>query len=100
MGEYREFLRYALMSLTALAAMILFWNILMTYLGDVAILLYRYEGVLIPAMFLLVGIITASALHLESKKRQLYPVRWIRFKLRESGRQHSKKGFSESLRVI
>ncbi len=64
--------------------MILFWNILVTYLGDVTVVLYRYEGVLIPAMLLLVGIITASALHLESKKRLLYPVRWIRLRLGES----------------
>ena len=85
MGEYRGFLRYVLISLIALAAMIVFWNILVTYLGDVAVVLYRYEGVLIPAMLLLVGILSASALHLEPKKFLLYPVRWIRIRLdRES----------------
>lgn len=87
MGEYRGFLRYALISLIALAAMIVFWNILVTYLGDVAVVLYRYEALLIPAMLLLVGILSASALHLEPKKILLYPVRWIRIRLdRESRR--------------
>jgi hypothetical protein len=58
-----------------------------TYLGDVAVILYRYEVVLIPAMLLLVGIISASALQLEPKKRLLYPVRWIRLKLGESKKE-------------
>ena len=85
MGEYRGFLRYALISLIALAAMIVFWNILVTYLGDVAVVLYRYEGVLISAMLLLVGILSASALHFEPKQVLLSPVRWIRIRLdRES----------------
>ena len=84
MGEYRDFLRYALISLIALAAMIVFWNILVAYLGDVAVVLYRYEGPLLLAMLLFVGIISASALHLEPKKRLLYPVRWIRLRLGES----------------
>jgi hypothetical protein len=83
MGEYRDFLRYALISIIALAAMIAFWNMLVTYLGDIAVILYKYEVVLIPAMLLLIGIISASALHLEPKKRLLYPVRWIRLKLGE-----------------
>ena len=84
MGEYRDFLRYALISLIALAAMIVFWNIVVAYLGDVAVVLYRYEGGLLLAMLLFVGIISASALHLEPKKRLLYPVRWIRLRLGES----------------
>jgi len=85
MGAYRDFLRYALVSLIALAAMIAFWNILVTYLGNIAVILYRYEGVLLLAMFLFVGILSVSALHLEPKKRLLYPVRWIRLRLdRES----------------
>jgi hypothetical protein len=83
MGEYRDFLRYALISLLALAAIIVFWNILVTYLGDVAVFLYRYEATLIPVMLLIVGIMTVSALHLEPKKILLYPFRWIRLKLGE-----------------
>jgi len=82
MGEYRDFLRYALISLIALAAMIVFWNLLVTYLGDVAVVLYRYEGVLLLAMFLFIGLLSASALHIEPKKRLLYPVRWIRLRLK------------------
>ena len=82
MGEYRDFLRYALISLIALAAMIVFWNLLVTYLGDVAVVLYRYEGTIVFAMFLFIGLLSASALHLEPKKRLLYPVRWIRFRLK------------------
>ncbi len=86
MSAYRDFLRYALISLIALAAMIVFWNILVAYLGEVAVVLYRYEGVLLLAMFLFVGFVTASALHLEPMKRLLYPFRWIRLRLdRESG---------------
>jgi hypothetical protein len=81
MGEYRDFLRYALISLIALAAMIVFWNVLVAYLGDVALVLYRYEGILLLAMLLFVGILSASALHLEPKRRLLYPVRWIRLRL-------------------
>ena len=87
MGEYRDFLRYALISLIALAAMIIFWNILVTYLGDVAVVLYRYEALLIPAMLLLVGIISASALHLEPRKRLLYPFRWILLRLSRESKQ-------------
>ena len=64
--------------------MIVFWNILVTYLGDVAVFLYRYEAVLIPVMLIFVGIMTASALHLEPKKRLLYPLGWIRLRLGES----------------
>ncbi len=82
MGEYRDFLRYALISFFALAAMIVFWNILVTYLGDVAIVLYRYEGILILAMFLFVGFLSALALHLEPKQFLLYPIRWIHFRLK------------------
>ena len=86
MGGYRDFLRYALTSLIALAAMIVFWNILVAYLGDVAVVLYRYEEVFLIAMFLFVGIFTASALHLEPKRRLLYPFRWIRLRLhKDSG---------------
>ena len=81
MGEYRDFLRYALISLIALAAMIVFWNVLVAYLGDVALVLYRYEGILLLAMLLFVGILSASALDLEPKRRLLYPVRWIRLRL-------------------
>ncbi len=88
MGEYRDFLRYALISLIALAAMIVFWNILVTYLGDVAVVLYRYGGVLVFAMLLFVGFLSASALHLEPKKLLLYPIRWVLFRLdRESRRR-------------
>ena len=87
MGEYRDFLRYALVSLIALTAMIVFWNILVTYLGDVAVVLYRYEAFLIPVMLLFVGIFSASALHLEPKKRLLYPIRWIRLRLDRESRE-------------
>ncbi len=53
---------------------------MVTYLGDVAVGLYRYEGLLL-AMLLCVGFLSASALHLEPKKRLLYLVRWIRLRL-------------------
>jgi hypothetical protein len=85
MGESRDFVRYALISFTALAATIIFWNLLVMYLGDIAVFLYRYEVILIPVMLILVVIISASALHLEPKKRLLYPIRWILIRLRKSG---------------
>ena len=88
MSEYRAFLRYAMISIIALAAMIVFWNILVAYLGDVAVVLYRYEEVLLIAMFLFVGILTASALHLEPMKRALYPFRRI---LRRIHKESSEK---------
>ena len=87
MSEYRDFLRYALISIIALAAMIVFWNVLVAYLGDVAVVLYRYEGDLLLAMFLFVGVLTALALHLEPMKRVLYPFRWIRLKLNMESRE-------------
>lgn len=87
MGGYKGFLRYALISLIALSAMIVFWNLLVAYLGDIAVILYRYEGVLLLAMFLFIGILSASALHLEPKKHLLYPVRWIRLRLDRESRK-------------
>lgn len=87
MSGYKGFLRYALISLIALSAMILFWNLLVAYLGDIAVILYRYEGVLLLAMFLFIGILSASALHFEPKKHLLYPVRWIRLRLDRESRK-------------
>ena len=87
MSAYRDFLRYTMISLIALGAMIVFWYILVTYLGEVAMVLYRYEGVLLLAMFVFVGFLSASALHLEPKRRLLYPVRWIRFRLDRESRK-------------
>jgi hypothetical protein len=87
MSEYRDFLRYALISIIALTAMIVFWNIIVTYVGDVAIVLYRYESPLLIAMFLFMGILTASALHLEPMKCVLYPFRWIRLRLDMESRE-------------
>lgn len=87
MSGYKGFLRYALISLIALSAMIVFWNLLVAYLGDIAVILYRYEGVLLLAMFLFIGILSASALHLEPKKHLLYPVRWIRLRLDRESRK-------------
>ena len=87
MSEYRDFLRYALISIIALAVMIVFWNVPVAYLGDVAVVLYKYEGGLLLAMFLFVGIFTASALHLEPMKRVMYPFRWIRLRLNMDSRE-------------
>ncbi len=87
MGGYRDFLRYTALSLISLGAVIAFMKILTTYLGDFAIILYRYEGILLPGMLLLVGIISASALHLEPMEFILYPLRWIRFRLQRESRQ-------------
>ena len=87
MSAYRDFLRYTMISLIALGAMIAFWYILVTYLGKVAMVLYRYEGVLLLAMLVFVCFLSASALHLEPKRRLLYPVRWIRFRLDRESRK-------------
>jgi hypothetical protein len=87
MGEYRDFLRYVLISLFVLAAMIVFWNLLVTYLGDVAVVLYRYEGALVFTMLLCVGFLSASALYLEPKKFLVFPVRWIRIRLNRESRR-------------
>ena len=48
MGGYRDFLRYTALSLVSLGAVIAFMKILTTYLGDFAMILYRYEGILLP----------------------------------------------------
>ena len=89
MGEYRDFLKYVLISIMALGAVLVFMKLLVTYLGEVAVVLYRYEAYLIPGMLLFVGILTASVLHLEPGERLLYPFRWIRNRIEKMANERN-----------
>ncbi len=84
MSEIKGFLRYILLSFVALFASLIFWKLLVTYLGDFAIILYKYEIMLIPIFLLFVLYISALTFHLELKKLLLYPFKLVRHKFQES----------------
>jgi hypothetical protein len=91
MGERSGIFRYLLVTLVATGAIISFWTLLTDYLGEFAVFLYRYEHIIIPGMIIFIGIMCASALHLEPVKFLLYPIKLLNHKINNALKQQRKK---------